>query len=172
MMKQRSQKGFTLVELMVVVAIIAILSVFLFGVSGRQYGANPMAVSDKIAATMNWVKMRAVATRRIQTVEVKPNEILIWQSDITGFAASAGTPQFVQRISIPANVSIWQVDGIAHASTGNSVSQNTALDVDITFKPDGSSSGATMYVTDMGHHYEYRVLIYKFTGASYARQTW
>jgi prepilin-type N-terminal cleavage/methylation domain-containing protein len=173
---RRSQQGFTLVELMVVVAIIAILSLLVVSVSGRTYGANAMTISDKISSTMNWVKMRAVSTRRNHYVQVKPNELLIWQSDVTGFAASPNSPgvEFVQRVTLPATVSIWDVEAVAHASTGNSVSQNTTLDYQfIQFKPDGSSTtGATLYVTDSQHSREYRVLVYKATGSSYARQTW
>ena len=173
MTPHRSQNGFTLVELMVVVAIIAILSVLVFSVSGRTYGANAMTVSDKISSTMNWVKMRAVSTRRIHCVQVKPNELLVWQSDVTGFA-NQNCVQFVQRVTIPTGVSIWNVDPVAHATTPNTVTQDTALDYQfVTFKPDGSSAtGATLYVTDSQHSREYRVLVYKATGSSYARQTW
>jgi prepilin-type N-terminal cleavage/methylation domain-containing protein len=174
MQQRRSQRGFTLIELMVVIAIIAILSTLLFSMSSRTYGANAYNVSNKISSTMNWVKMRAVSTRRNQYVQITPQALYITQSDITGFAESTSSTnhQVVESVAIPNGVSIWQVDGVAHATTGNTVTQNTSLNYTyIEFKPDGSSSGATIYVVDSDAR-EYRVLVYKATGSSYARQTW
>ena len=42
----------------------------------------------------------------------------------------------------------------------------------MTFKPDGSSTGGTIFITDMQHNKEYRVLVYRITGSAYARQSW
>lgn len=175
----KKQRGFTLVELMVVIAIVAILGALIVGLSGRTYGANAYNTSEKIVSTLGWVRMRAVSTRRIQTVLIKNQEIQIWQSDVTGFAASTNASypycEFVQRVEIPNGVTIWDVDTTApQTGTGNSVSLNTSLSASITFKPDGSSSGGTLYVGESGGETQrqMRVLIYKATGSSYARQTW
>lgn len=179
----KKQRGFTLVELMVVIAIVAILGALIVGLSGRTYGANASNVSEKIVSTMGWVRMRAVSTRRIQTIAVKNQELQIWQSNITGFSstgACADYPycEFVQRVEIPNGVTIWDVDTTApQTATGNTVSMNTGLTTTpamITFKPDGSSTGGTIYVGESGgeKQREWRVLIYKATGSAYARQTW
>jgi prepilin-type N-terminal cleavage/methylation domain-containing protein len=171
---RKTQRGFTLVELMVVVAILAILAGLLAGVSNRTYGASSNVVADQIASTMGWVKMRAVSTRRIQKVYIRPNEILIWQSDVTGFAASPNNPgvEFVQRVSLPRNVAIWNAEATIYTAAGTTVTENTTLDYELQFKPDGSSTGGTIFLTDKSGPRRYRILVYRATGGSYARETW
>jgi prepilin-type N-terminal cleavage/methylation domain-containing protein len=166
------QSGFTLVEVMVVVAIIAIISALLMGANSRSYGASAKVTADQVTSTLNFVKMRASSTRRIHTVQISPNEISVWESTITGFKASAATPTLVTRTKLEGNAKIWNVDTAVKSSSGNTVTMNASLNTTMTFKPDGSSSGGTIYVTDNAHSKEYRVLVYKATGSSYAKQTW
>jgi prepilin-type N-terminal cleavage/methylation domain-containing protein len=166
------QSGFTLVELMVVVAIIAIISALLMGANSRSYGASAKVTADQVTGTLNWVKMRAASTRKIHTVQITPNEISVWESTITGFKASAATPLLVSRMKLEGNSKIWNVDSTVKSSTGNTVTMDASLNATMTFKPDGSSSGGTLYVTDNAHAKEYRVLVYKATGSSYAKQYW
>ena len=80
--------------------------------------------------------------------------------------------KLVSRTKLEGNAKIWNVDNTVKSSSGNTVTMNASLNTTMTFKPDGSSSGGTIYVTDNAHAKEYRVLVYKATGSSYAKQTW
>lgn len=173
---RRTQGGFTLIELMVVVAIIAIISTVLFSVNSRTYGANSRTIADQVAATLSSARIRAVATRRIHRVIVQPHELQVWASETTGLVddgdVTDGNDLFVERIEIPNGVSIWDVQPQSQSIPNiASVTEDTGLVYEIMFKPDGTSSGGTAFVHDTNNS-EYRVLVYRVTGSVYARQTW
>ncbi len=165
----KKQRGFSLVELMVVVAIIAILSSLMVGLTSRPYNANATNMSDQIVSTMNFAKMRAVSTRRIHWVQIKQDNIYIFQANATGFAAPTQW-EYVQRLKIPNGVKIYDVNASTLTSTGNTVTSNTALDYAMKFKPDGSATGGTVFIADSRK--QYRILVYKATGGVRAQQTW
>jgi prepilin-type N-terminal cleavage/methylation domain-containing protein len=189
----KNQRGFTLVELMVVVAIVAILSAILFSVAGRTYGgATAARVADQLAANLNFVRTRALSTRRIHRVEIHPDtgQLLVYVAPTQGMAltnytgsGSGVTVQGVMRIVIPNGVSIAFVTEGAKGS-GQTVTSSTA-EYDIDFYPDGSSAHAlstntddltatTIYVQDRNPSgaNQYRVLVYHATGSAYAKQYW
>ena len=175
MHQRRAQGGFTLIELMVVVAVVAIISTILFGVSSRTYGANSKNVSDQLVAVLGSARIRAIATRRIHRVIIPPSELQTWASETTGLVddgdVSDGNDLFVSRETITHGVSIWDVSATVYPSSGNSATENTSLAYEIKFKPDGTSSGGTLFVHDTNNS-EYRVLVYRVTGSVYARETW
>jgi prepilin-type N-terminal cleavage/methylation domain-containing protein len=174
MQEPRTQGGFTLIELMVVVAIVAIISTVLFSVSSRTYGANSRNVSDQLTAVVSSARIRAVATRRIHRVIVTPNELQIWASDTTGLVDdnTLADDLFVSRETWTHGVSIWDVTPTVYSTAGSyTPTENTALSYEIRFKPDGTSSGGTLFVHDTNNS-AYRVLVYRVTGSVYARESW
>lgn len=170
----RRQRGFTLVELMVVIAIITILASFLFSVSGRTYGANAQNISEQIVSTVNLAKMRAASTRRQHLLKIEPHSITMWQASYTGFVPVTDPNDwvFVQQSVLPSTISIWDVSTTIQATPGATVTQNASLSHEMTFKPDGSSTGGTIFITDHQHAKEFRVVVYRVTGGAYARQSW
>ena len=63
MRARRSSAGFTVIELMTVIAIIAILAALVIGVSGRTYGVNATNMADQLVSTFNFARSRALKTR-------------------------------------------------------------------------------------------------------------
>jgi prepilin-type N-terminal cleavage/methylation domain-containing protein len=168
-----TQSGFTLIELMVVVVIIAIISALVIGVQSRTYGASAQSVADQAVNDANLARMRAVSTRRWHRLEVTSNQIKLWQSSVTGLTTPT-TWQLVQTTNFPTGgATIWDGSTTVYYNAGvASVSQNTAVDFLIDFSPDGSSTGGTLFVTDNKGVRKWRVILYKSTGTAYDRESW
>ncbi|HEY1557731.1 MAG TPA: GspH/FimT family pseudopilin [Kofleriaceae bacterium] len=184
-MRQR-QRGFTLIELMVVIAIIAILVTLAMQMSARTYGANGKNVADQTTTFMQIARSRAISTQHYHRVEVQPASLTIWEWSELGMAApsgscSLGPPvshcwQFVQSATMPNGVSVWDVSTVVYGQNvgaGNGPSgKNASLDDYLVFRPDGSSGGSTTFISDDYGTHQYRVAVYKITGGSYARPGW
>lgn len=170
----RSQRGFTLVEMMVVVAIIAILAGLLISVSSRPIGANAQNVSEQIVSTINLAKLRAASTRRIQRVVITPTAIAVYRLSVPGLAIPANPSwEYLQQLTLPNGVRVWDAVPGAATTTGASIAENAALESSpyaLDIRPDGQATATTIYLTDGRRNV--RVLTYHLTAGTYARETW
>jgi len=175
MRARQSQRGFTLIEMMVVVAIIAILSGLLISASSRPVGASARTVSETVVSTINFAKLRAQSTRKIHLVMVENTRISVWEHSVTGLAMP-GTANFdtlIQSVRIPKGVSIVDVTPAPVTGTGVTPTPTTLAGGTaylLYVRPDGQATGSTMYVDDTVHHW--RVITYPITGGTYAREFW
>ena len=170
----RGQRGFTLLELMVVVVIIAILSALLIGVSSRTYGASAQAVSDQVSSMANLGKQRAVAQRRWHRLEVTNTALRLYQCSTTGMATCATTGwQMINGVTFTGGTQAWDEKPTVYGTATSGITAlNSGLDGVIDFSPDGSTTGGTIFITDNAGAHRFRVIIYKATGAAYVRSGW
>ncbi len=180
MRRDRSQAGFTLVELMVVVAIIAILGALIMGVASRPYGANAQNLSEQLSSTLGYVRTRAISTRRTHKVTIynvtsngRDEQVVSIEANANTGTRITGTYVPVEYRRISSNSIIWSATASIPA-INQSPAQNTGLPYTLYFRPDGSASSAsTLYLTDkMGSPKKYRLVVVQATGSTYARQTW
>jgi prepilin-type N-terminal cleavage/methylation domain-containing protein len=167
---RRSHAAFTLVEMMVVIAIIAILAGLLISTSSRPVGANARNVSETIVSTMGTARLRAGATRRVHTVQITPNQLAVYACANTGLVCTTPPGDLIQQVRVPKGVTIYNTSSALFPTGGGSATADSALNSAIQIRPDGQATAMTIFLTDTKD--PWRVLVYHVTGAAYARQGW
>jgi prepilin-type N-terminal cleavage/methylation domain-containing protein len=174
----KRERGFSLIELMVVVAIVAILSGLMMGLASRTDSANAKVISERLVSDLQFARARAIATRKVHQVYITTSGgeqfVTIYAATTKGMSSSQTyDTKPVQVTRLPKTTIIWSTDTVAKTTTGATPTKGTNVPRQIFFRPDGSADAATIYVTDsMGTPRYFRVLVYQRTGSTYARETW
>ena len=165
----KSPRGFTLVELMVAIAIVGVIAALSVDVTSAT--ATPATSSDKVAGMLGYARIRTLATRTIHRVQVESQTVSLWRATTTGLTTPVGW-QRIQIESIPKPTKIWNAKSAVQVTLDGGPVENSAVLLPIDFKPDGSTTGGTIYVTDSRKRKTYRVLVYRATGGTYIREGW
>lgn len=175
-MRLRSQRGFTLIEMMTVLAIVAILTTALAGMSSSSGAGTPTTTADNLTGIFELARLRAASKRKVHRVLINNNVFSIWEADAIGFGTATYTSAapIVQATDVPSGVVVWDASTtLINSAGGQNPTQNSSLAVAIEFKPDGSSpTGGTVYLTDNNTSSKFRVFVYKATGTALAREGW
>ncbi len=179
----RRQRGFTLIEMMTVLAIVAILTVGFASMASPGQG-NPRTSSEEVSGMLQFARLRAESQRVIHRVRFESTQVVsIWESvvsaanptPVVGFATPVQYA-LVQQLTLPGNAFLFAADPATLAGSGNVPVLNANLPFDITFKPDGSSTGGTVFFSDQSQATlsspGFRVFVYKATGGALAREVW
>ena len=180
--RSRSQRGFTLIEMMTVLAIIAILTAVLSTMASPGAG-TPRTSSDEAVGLMQFARLRAESTRTIHAVKFDINQtISVWESVVS---AADPTPvvgyttpvawALVQNLTLPTNATLHSAYTTTYAAGGvPGVAANLNLPFEIQYFPDGGANkSATILIGDQNNNASgFRIAVFRTTGGAIAREGW
>lgn len=173
---QRAERGFTLVELMVVVALIAILAGVAVSYSGENR-ATVRGVAGQIVGECDQTRMRALSSRRWHRLrfDVVAGKMIVEQAATTGMVKPADADEWLQvgAATLPKVVALFGIAPSANLDPGEGIpADGDGLDLALEFGPDGAAEPRTVYLQSYQGRDPFRVVVYRATGTATARSEW
>lgn len=165
------EAGVTLVELMMVIAIIAVLAVVAgWGMTKRDDDGAAKSLANKVYIALRQARNTAINLGAQVRVVINTRQITVQRAKELG----SGTPTAWLTISVEEGGNAAQVYAATKSATVKASTPSAGgLPMTYTFGTDGSVDNAgTIYVTDIGEQYDYKVVLYSLTGYSRLMTRW
>lgn len=179
----RSQRGFTLIEMMTVLAIIAILTAVLSTMASPGAG-TPRTSSEETVGMMQFARLRAESTRTIHAVKFDGTSqtISVWESvvsaadptPVVGYATPVAWA-LVQNLTLPTNAKLHSAYTTTYATGAvPGVTADLNLPFELQYFPDGGANkSATILIGDQNNNASaFRIAVFRTTGGAIAREGW
>ena len=174
-MRRDRAAGFTLVELLVVLAMIAILAGLAFSYAGESK-AGLTGFAEQLVGECDAARLRAISTRRWQRMHFDDDDrkIVVEQATVTGMDQPDDDQwAMIAKLSVPVQVHFASIATAANVTAGEGVpDEGAGLDEYLYFEPDGAATPRTVYLETLDGRKQVRVVIYRATGTAYAKELW
>ena len=169
----RTAAGFTLVELMVVVALVGVLgSLGIASLSGRRRVEETRSLARNVQYAMLRARGGAVGDGFQRQVSCTASTCTLLVATTTGMGPAGGW-QKGGSITTGGNEGlVWAIDAATDVHATDPGAGPLAGTRTITFYPDGTSTPATVFVTDLNGVLKYKVFVYAATGMPRLVDSW